>query len=73
MMLAVDVKPGPELTFGAPRELFREPALLREFRGGITYQSSVDGSRFLALLRSSGASAAPPVIVVTNWQVGLHK
>jgi len=72
-MMAVDVKPGPDLTFGAPRELFREPALLPEFRGGITYQSSADGSQFLALLRVSGASAAPPLSVVTNWQAGLHK
>jgi eukaryotic-like serine/threonine-protein kinase len=72
-MMAVDVKPGPDLTFSAPHELFREPALVTEFRGGITYQPSVDGSQFLVLLPVGGAPAAPPLTVVTNWRAALHK
>ena len=71
-MMAVDVKPGPELTFSAPRELFREPTLVTDSRG-ITYQPSADGSRFLVLLPVGGAPAALPLTVVTNWQAALHK
>jgi hypothetical protein len=51
-MMAVDVKPGADLTFGVPHELFREPTLA----GGalaISYQPSADGRQFLSLSRSA--------------------
>lgn len=70
-MMAVDVTPGPELTFGTPHELFREPAMVTDDRGG-TYQPSADGSQFLVLLPVGGAPIAPPLTVVTNWQVAYH-
>jgi Tol biopolymer transport system component len=70
-MMAVDVKPGPDLTFGAPQELFREPAMVVDDRGS-TYQPSSDGSQFLVLLPVGGAPSAPPLTVVTNWQVAYH-
>ena len=70
-MMAVDVKPGPELTFSAPHELFREPTMVMDDRGS-TYQPSNDGSQFLVLLPVGGAPIAPPLTVVTNWQVAYH-
>ena len=71
-MMAVDVKPGPELTFSAPHKLFREPILVADSRGN-TYQPSTDGSQFLVLLPVGDAPTAPPLTVVTNWQAALHK
>ena len=80
-MIAVDVTPGPELTFKPPHALFEEPHLdiapmiasnvrSRE----ITYQAKADGSQFLMLLAVDGAPmAVPPLIVVTNWQATLKK
>ena len=71
-MMAVDVKPGPELSFGAPHELFREPTLITDGRG-IAYQPSADGTQFLALLPVGDVPITPPLTVVTNWQTVLHK
>jgi Tol biopolymer transport system component/predicted Ser/Thr protein kinase len=71
-MMAVDVKPGPELTFSAPHKLFREPTLLTRDRVN-TYQPSPDGSQFLVLLPVGDAPTTPPLTVVTNWHAALHK
>jgi hypothetical protein len=78
--MAVDVTPGPGLTFKPPHELFHEPhldpapmlatvAASRE----ITYQPKADGSQFLMLLSVGDAPSALPLTVVTNWQAALHK
>ncbi|HEY2381546.1 MAG TPA: protein kinase [Terriglobia bacterium] len=66
-LMAIDVKRGPELTFGTPHELFREPSFFTAEVSGITYQPSADGGQFLALLPVGGAPATH-VTVVTNWQ-----
>ena len=71
-MMAVDVKPGPDLTFGAPHELFREPTLAGG-NLGISYQPSTDGRQFLSLLPVGGAPTSPPLTVVTNWRGALKK
>ena len=71
-LMAVDVKPGPELTFGAPRELFTEPNLFLDSRG-VTYQPSTDGKQFLMVLPVGGTPAARPLTVISNWQAALHK
>jgi len=78
-VMAVEVTPGPGLTFKPPHELFREPHLdpgtssatvaSRE----ITYQPKADGSQFLTLLSVGGAATALPLTVVTNWQAALKK
>ena len=36
------------------------------------YQPSTDGSQFLVLLKVGGAPSAPPLTVVTNWQIAYH-
>jgi serine/threonine protein kinase len=71
-VMAVDVKPGPDLTFSAPHEMFTEPNLLTDTRG-VTYQPSTDGKQFLMLLPVGGAPAARPLTVVSNWQAALRK
>jgi hypothetical protein len=71
-MMAVDVKPGPELTFSEPHELFRAAMVLTE-NSGNKYQPSTDGSQFLVLLPVGDAPTTPPLTVVTNWQAALHK
>jgi dipeptidyl aminopeptidase/acylaminoacyl peptidase len=72
-LMAVDVTPGPDLTFKTPHELFPESSLITDDRGSITYQPSKDGTRFLMLLSVGGAPTAPPLTVITNWQAGLKK
>ncbi len=71
-LMAVDVKPGPDLTFGTPHELFSSPNLISNPRQRAIYPSP-DGSQFLALLPAGDAPDAPPITVVTNWQAGLKK
>jgi len=71
-MMAVDVKPGPKLTFSAPHELFRATMLLPDSSGN-TYQPSTDGNQFLVLLPAGDEPTTPPLTVVTNWQAALHK
>jgi Tol biopolymer transport system component len=70
-LMAVDVKTGPELTFGVPHELFTQPDLRRNV-SEFPYQPNADGSQFLMLL-SAGGEVAPPLTVVTNWQATLKK
>jgi eukaryotic-like serine/threonine-protein kinase len=75
-LMAIDVKQGPEPTFGPPHELFREPAFVSGGLDGlpyrIPYQPSADGSQFLVLLPVGGSSVRP-VTVVTNWQSAYGK
>ncbi len=71
-LMAVDVKPGADLTFGMPHELFSGFNLITNSRQRAVYPSA-DGSQFLALLPAGDAPAAPPITVVTNWQAGLKK
>jgi eukaryotic-like serine/threonine-protein kinase len=71
-LMAVDVKPGTDLTFGTPHELFSGSNLINDYRQRAVYPSA-DGSQFLALLPAGDAPAALPITVVTNWQAGLKK
>jgi Tol biopolymer transport system component len=71
-LMAVDVKPGADLTFGTPHELFSGSNMITNVRQRAVYPSP-DGSQFLALLPAGDAPAAPPITVVTNWQAGLKK
>ena len=71
-LMAVSVKPGPELTFGTPQVLFTEPNLFQDTRG-VTYQPSTDGKQFLMLLPVGGAPAARPLTVVSDWRAAVHK
>jgi hypothetical protein len=66
------VKPGPELTFNAPHELFQMANLVTDYRGP-TYQPSQDGSQFLMLLPVGDAPLSPPLTVVTNWRAASDK
>jgi Tol biopolymer transport system component len=71
-LMAVDIKTGPEITFGLPHELFVQPALRRNV-SEFPYQPNADGSQFLMLLSAGGEVAAPALTVVTNWQGTLKK
>ena len=71
-LMAVDVKPGADLTFGMPHELFIVSNLNTSFRRLGVYPSA-DGSQFLTLLPTGETPAATPITVVTNWQAGLKK
>jgi eukaryotic-like serine/threonine-protein kinase len=71
-LMAVDVKPGSDLTFGTPHELFGGSNLITSTRRRAVYPSA-DGSQFLALLPVGDAPAAQPITVVTNWQTLLKK
>jgi Tol biopolymer transport system component len=64
-LMAVEVQPGPNLTFGTPHELFSAPFVV-DVRTQSVYPNA-DGSQFLALLPVGDAPAAPPLTVVTNW------
>jgi Tol biopolymer transport system component len=71
-LMAVDIKPGPDLTFATPHELFSGSNLIINPRGRAVYPSA-DGSQFLALLPAGDTPASTPITVVTNWQAGLKK
>jgi len=63
--MAVPVVIGPDVTVGAPRELFGA--------AGMTgYAPSSDGQRFLVNVPADATGAtAPPITVVLNWGAGL--
>jgi dipeptidyl aminopeptidase/acylaminoacyl peptidase len=75
-LMAVPVKLGSSTVEpGAPQALF---SVLGGNPGGLSnvvYAPSRDGQRFLVNLPAGGegATAAQPIIVVTNWQAGLKK
>jgi serine/threonine protein kinase/Tol biopolymer transport system component len=71
-LMAVDIKPGPGLTFGTPHELFSGSNLITNPRQRAVFPSA-DGRQFLALLPAGDAPAASPITVVTNWQTELKK
>jgi Tol biopolymer transport system component len=71
-LMAVDIKPGADLTFGTPHELFSDSNLIFNSRQRPVYPSA-DGQQFLALLPTGDTPAAPPITVVTNWQATLKK
>ncbi|MEO8097359.1 MAG: protein kinase [Acidobacteriota bacterium] len=71
-LMAVDVKPGPDLTWGAPHELFSAQDMAVNARFA-AYQPSADGSRFLASVTAGDRASAQSVTVLTNWQSGLAK
>jgi serine/threonine protein kinase/Tol biopolymer transport system component len=71
-LMAVDVKPGPDLTFGTPHELFIEPNLLVN-RRAFSFYPNANGSQFLALLSVGDAPGAPALTVVTNWHAAYGK
>jgi eukaryotic-like serine/threonine-protein kinase len=69
-LIAVDVKTGPELEFGPPKELFQT----RLSRGGSTtppvlrYDATRDGQRFLINTEPESAQEmSTPITVVLNW------
>lgn len=77
-LMAVDITPGPGLTFKPPHQLFHEPHLYPAQLSAtvsreITYQPKSDGSQFLMLLPVGGAPTPVPLTVVTDWQASLKK
>jgi Tol biopolymer transport system component len=70
-VMAVEVTPGADLSFGAPQELFREPTLVPTTIG-IAYSPASDGRKFLALLPVGGAPAET-LTVVTHWRPNATK
>ena len=72
-LMAIEVTPGPEPSFGALRELFRETAFLTSESGAAQYQPSADGRQFLALVAAGGPPGPRPLTVITNWQSVLVK
>jgi serine/threonine protein kinase/Tol biopolymer transport system component len=71
-LMAVEMKPGTDLTFGTPHELFSGLNLITNPRQRAVYPSA-DGNQFLALLPTGDASAGSPITVVTNWLAELKK
>ena len=69
--MMVSVKPGPDLTFGPPVELFQAP--LRNGARHAEYRPNPDGSQFLALLPVGDRPDAQSLTVVTNWQKAYGK
>jgi hypothetical protein len=66
-MWAVDVATQPSFSVGKPRILF-EGSYLPSPGGGVSYDVSLDGQRFLMLKSAEQAGAAPTQInVVLNW------
>ncbi len=61
-VVGVAVTPGPELGFGAPRELYRLPA------GTRGWVPALDGQRFLATVPAE--RTAPGISVAVNWRAG---
>jgi Tol biopolymer transport system component len=66
-LMAIDVT-GSEPTFGAPRELFREPALFATEGTVVAYSPNADGSQFLVLISVGAAPSPRPLNVITNWE-----
>ncbi|MBZ5636277.1 MAG: hypothetical protein LAO55_24385 [Acidobacteriia bacterium] len=68
-IMAVAVKPGPEIELGPPTALFRLPTSYRSLAPvTLGYEVSADGQRFLVPIRKT---AGAPLQVVVNWQAGL--
>jgi hypothetical protein len=65
-LMAVDVTPGPELTIGAPRPLFRAPmpGNLDDFRN--QYVVAKDGKRFL-IVTVADNEPLQAIQVIFNW------
>jgi hypothetical protein len=71
-LMAVDVTPGDELTFGAPRLLFSGDYVTDIGEDGPRqYDVSADGKRFLMLRTTSTSSVAPRMHVLFDWTVDL--
>jgi eukaryotic-like serine/threonine-protein kinase len=69
VLMAVDVKPGPEFQAGAPRPLFE--ARMRDARYR-QYDASADGQRFLVSAFALGENPAP-LTLVSNWTAELDE
>jgi serine/threonine protein kinase len=75
-LMAIDVTAGPELEFGAPKELFQT----RLSRGGsstppvLRYDATRDGKRFLINTEPESAQdRSTPITVVLNWASTLKR
>jgi len=67
-LMAAPCETGPAFSVGAPRALFQT---LARYTGNVAYDVAPDG-RFL-VNTLVGASAAPPITVVTHWDTALRK
>ena len=68
-IMAVAVKQGTGIEFGAPAALFRLPTSYRSLAPvTVGYEVSSDGQRFLVPIRKA---VGAPLQVVVNWQAGL--
>ena len=71
-LMAVPVKSGAGFEAGAPQPLFGLDPIFPPLGGRFVYEPAADGQRFL-VLANVGGTAAPPISVVVNWQLGLKK
>ena len=67
-LMAAPCETGPVFSVGPPKALFQT---LARYTGNVAYDVAPDG-RFL-VNTLVGASAAPPITVVTNWDAALKK
>ncbi|HEV2202852.1 MAG TPA: protein kinase [Bryobacteraceae bacterium] len=74
-LMAAAIKLGATVEPGTPQPLFPVSAYRQLAPNGMAFSPSRDGQRFLVSAPAGGESAAvaPPITVVTNWQVGLKK
>jgi eukaryotic-like serine/threonine-protein kinase len=71
MMMSVDIVPGPKLSAGTPKPLFRATAP-KTMGAFALYDVTPDGQRFLVVEPVVHGSSAP-VNLVLNWTAGLTK
>jgi hypothetical protein len=69
---AVPVETGASFAAGNPRMLF-EGDYFAGPQGGLNYDVSPDGQRFLMIQNSADASARPKIVVVENWAEELER
>ena len=75
-LMAVPVRGGDTLEFGAPQELFKINMVEGTAnRSGLLqqYDISPDGQRFLMNIPAEDTSNSPTITVVLNWQAGLKQ
>jgi eukaryotic-like serine/threonine-protein kinase len=71
-LMAIDVKIGSSIAFGAPHELFQTPLIGNTCCVDL-YAATRDGQRFLFPTPYRDTAAPRPITVVVNWAAGLKK
>lgn len=73
-LMAVGVKPGPDLEIGSPTPLFKaRMGPTRNFGYDVNYTVTRDGRRFLISTLTEASESSPATTVILNWYAALSQ